>query len=205
MDYARDVLPLLDGQLSDYLKEKLQYGMDLGYNFVRSSAKSSHSRKAVETLDDCLDELTNASIITQLKRGDLHIIMRKYINLRSEYRCYIHKGKLTYMEEYLDKTPALNKSETAYKVQKEQLIEYITQEVMPKLHDKYESYTVDIGEEFFQNSITLIVIEINTPIGCLAGLSLCNYRFKQDEIENTDPTQEAHLYYKDIDGDIAYV
>src|SRR5437868_6919107 len=54
-----DVNRLMNSQLSDKLKEELQAAMNANYHFIKSTSKSSHSRKYMTNLDECLDELTN--------------------------------------------------------------------------------------------------------------------------------------------------
>ena len=95
-----DIECLMKGELSESLEINLQKGLNNGYHFIRSTAKSSHSRKKVMNLTDCLEELTNACLIMSYKYMCRHIFMRKYVNINQEYRCYVYKGKLRYIEEY---------------------------------------------------------------------------------------------------------
>jgi len=170
----------MNGELTESLKINLQKGLDEGYEFIRSSAKSSHSRKRVKTVEDCLEEITNACVIMSYKYLCRHILMRKYIEIKQEYRCYVYQKKLRYIEEYYDPENKDHNIEE-YHIIKKNIEEYIGQ-ITEKLRDIYDDYTVDLG--IVDGKLT--VIEINTPMYLLAGTIMAKYEYITDLIHKTE-------------------
>lgn len=141
-------LTLDDKKLSLRLITCLQEALDDNLHFIKSSWKSSQTKKKVLTVDDCLEQLDYGGVVMSFKRGCRYIFMREYINIEKEYRVVIYENRIRYIEGF---NPPVEK-----------LVSFIK-----TLPDIYRDMTIDIGEadgEFF-------IVEINTPPYLLAGLT----------------------------------
>ena len=153
-------------QVKEYIKQ--------GYRFIKSSKKSSHTRKKVTTYEIALDELCHPEVIISFKNGCRHIFMRQYVDgLMNEFRIYIYKKKIRYIECYIKKTYIDDSTVKA-------LIEYV---IKVDEEVKYEDYILDIAETTIEN---FICIEINTPAYLFGGLHYADYYFERDKIHETE-------------------
>ncbi len=167
---------IYDQELPDDKKKLVLKYIKQGYQFVKSSKKSSHFRIKVTSYDKFIDEITHPQVIMSFKNGCHCIFMREYIkDLGNEYRVYIYQQKIRYIECYLRKHHITGEEGGTV----DKLTKYI-KEIMP--HVKYHDYVLDIGER--QNGF--ICIEINTPLYLFAGLNYTDYYFERDKIHMTD-------------------
>ena len=148
----------------------------------------------VTTLTECLEELTNACLIMSYKYMCRHIFMRKYVEIDREYRCYVYKEKLRYIEEY-----CVNKNDEKFDHHdvKKNIESYVDQVTEKLSSGNFRDYTVDLGIVDGK----LMVIEINTPLYLLAGLILSKYDYVIDEIHNA----EKPKFKYQIDKEIYYI
>ena len=164
-------------------KEMVMELLNSGYNFIKTTNKSSHNFKRVITFEDFLDEVTHPNLIMSFKKGCTTLFFRKYIEeIQSEYRVYFHQNKIKYIEEYISRVPQSI----------EKLVNF-AKEVNEKV--KYEDYVLD----FCSTPSGFFVIEINTPFYLLGGLHLCSYQWYLDKIHNSGPV----FFYKD--NEVQYI
>ena len=167
-----------EGGVTMQLWQQLQAALDDGLHFIRSSGKSSHSRKPVYTLTDCRDELTNASVIMTFKYGCRYVMMREWVNIEAEYRVYVYQGMVRYMEEYI--SPDGQLIDPAHYRRLKEILTLLGWTVAQRV--PYEDFTVDIG---LTDDGRWIVIEVNTPLYLYAGLMLAKYAWERDRIHTT--------------------
>lgn len=165
--------------VSDEKKEQIIKYLDEGYNFIKSSKKSSHQCPKILNFDDFIEEITHPDIVMSFKKGCHHIFFRKFIeNIHTEYRIYIYKSQIRYIEEYLKKNESLNLENALFR--KKDIINYVTK-VMKDI--KYHDYILDIclvPENQF------MVIEINTPMYLLGGIHLGTYNYDAEQIHSAE-------------------
>ena len=116
------------------------------------------------------------------KCGCRYLFMREYIdNIIEEYRVIIYEGKITYIEQYLVNYDERYMDVQKAKAMKQNLIEYVNSNILPKLH--YKDATLDIAridiDKEQLNTIAIakkqfLIIEVNTPPYLFAGLGLCD-------------------------------
>jgi hypothetical protein len=153
-------------------KEMVMELLNSGYNFVKTTNKSSHRVRRVITFEDFLEEITHPNLVMSFKRGCTTLFFRKYIDdIQNEFRVYFHQNKIKYMEEYIHGVPQSVK----------ELVEF-AKRVNEKV--RYEDYVLDFC---FSATGGFIVIEINTPFYLLGGLHLCSYKWYLDKIHNSEP------------------
>ena len=168
-------------KISDRLKNIISECLINEYFFVKSSKKSSHSRKKCLTLCDVIDELTYPDVKITFKIGCRHIFMRKWIdNISSEYRIYIYANKIRYIEKYIQSKTKLYSKEEEIKYAKE-VITFCNEF---KNNLEYDDFIVDIAK--INNVSKYIVIEINTPMYLYGGLQLGNYDWDHEKIHTTN-------------------
>lgn len=147
-----------------------------GFQFVKSSKKSSHFRGKIKNYEKFIEEITHPQVVMSFKNGheieDMWypcIFMRKYINIKNEYRLYVYKNVLRYVEKYITKEDDADI--------KQKITDYFN-----KIRNdiKYEDYVIDLGT----TSDGLVCIEINTPLYLFCGLHKCDYYFRRDDIHN---------------------
>jgi len=171
-------------QICQYLRD--------GYNFVKSSKKSSHQSTKVTTIDQFIEEMTHPNVVMSLKNGCRHVFLRQFINkIHSEYRIYVYQNQIRYIEEYLKKYGSLS-SLTAVP-RKKQILDYV-EKVMKNI--KYHDYILDIC---LLHDDSYLIIEINTPMYLFGGLHLGVYYYESDFIHTTP---EPIFRYRNIDGEI---
>jgi hypothetical protein len=151
------------------LSDRIIKNIDFNYEFVKSSKKSSHKKLKCKGINDYLEELTDANVKMTFKKGCRYILFRKWINIKSEFRLYIHNGIFIYMENYTNYQNPLIRFEVLKFFNKfEKLL-------------TYRSYVVDIA---LLDDDSFVVIEINTPMYLYGGLQLGNYAWESDYIHN---------------------
>lgn len=106
-DYTPDsvFIELTDEEVAHLINDDHQFPPDKvnlvnkfiadGYQFVKSTRKSSHSGKKINNFEEFMDEITHPQVVMSFKKGCRSIFMRKYIeNIISEYRVYVYDKKL---------------------------------------------------------------------------------------------------------------
>ena len=165
---------IYEQRLSDEKRSLVMSYIRSGYNFVKSSKKSSHFRIKVKNYEQFIEEITHPQVIMSFKNGCKHIFMRRYIdNMTDEYRVYVYRSKLRYVERYIAKSDnALGDA------MKTRIVEYID---VASPHITYEDYVLDIA---LLSDGQLMCIEINTPLYLFAGLQHADYTFERDKIHD---------------------
>ena len=167
---------IYEHNLSKERQKEVEYYLNQGYNFIKSSKKSSHLSTKVLTYENFIEEITHPNIIISFKKGCKHIFFREFIeNIGEEYRIYIFRNEIRYIEEYIKKDKSLDVYQAI--IRKINIIDYVIQ-VMKDV--KYQDYILDIGLTSSENSF--LVIEINTPLYLFGGLHLSNYLNNSEKI-----------------------
>lgn len=171
--------------LTDQLQVELQSCLDNGLHFVKSSKKSSHSKKAVYTLTDCEEQICDyADVLMSFKKGCRYLFMREYLNnIEHEFRCIVHGGIVTYIEQY-DREPLSGTPDI------DPILAFMNTEVLPRTH--YRDATFDLAR---LSDGTYTVIEVNTPPYLFAGLTLLSVDRERDALYGHSPADVIFRHY----------
>lgn len=162
---------IYDQSLPDDKKKMVIANIKDGFQFVKSSKKSSHFKKRVKTYDHFIEEITHPQVVMSFKNGCNAVMMRRYIDgIQDEYRVYVYQGIIRYVEKYIDKTHHDRSSD----------IIACVKDVMTAV--PYQDFVLDIATLANGN---LTCIEINTPVYLFAGLQNVDYYFEREKLHTT--------------------
>jgi hypothetical protein len=180
-----DVIATTTGTFPEHMKPAVVKLINDGYNFVKTTTKSSHNLTRVTSYEDFLDEVTHPNLVMSFKKGCRTLFFREYIDdIKAEYRIYFHGGVIKYVEEY--------KRVSGFTTLSYEAVATFANTVNANV--RYKDYVLDIC----WCPTGFLVIEINTPFYLFGGLHLCGYQFYLDKIHNHEPV----FVYRDDEGEI---
>lgn len=172
-----DIVTLSKGDipLNFYFKPFIEFLISNGYTFVKTTHKSAHAFKPIQSFEDFKDQITNANVIMSFRNYKCKFLMfRQWKEMSLECRCYIYNQKLRYIEVYRDLHKNFNPSMF------QDIENFINKQVIPCLLNKYDSFTVDVF--YLPENNEWNIVEINSPLWLKCGTYLIKYQWEKHRI-----------------------
>jgi len=147
------------------------------YQFVKTTHKSAHVFKPINNFQDFKEQILHPSITMSFRNYNCKFLLfRKWTEMNLECRVYVFKNQIRYVEVYRDEKKEFQVDMFP------SIIQFVAEQVIPKLSAIYESFTVDV---FYNGGTNWQVVEINSPLWLKCGAHLIKYEWEKDRIHET--------------------
>lgn len=174
----QEIKDFTSGIIPNDIREKIEPILK-DYKFVKTTHKSAHAFKLVDTFEEFENQMLDANVIMSFRRYKCrYLFFRKWTKINLECRIYVYKSQIKYLEIYRDAN-----SEFKLDMFKD-IFEFVKDQVIPKLTGLYDTFSVDTYFDYTKQ--TWNVIEINSPLWLKCGTHLIKYDWEKDRIHETE-------------------